>query len=265
VALKGLPRLVGFAVLLAPMAAGAEPEVQALAVSDSGSCAVDVAGQVYCWGVEGVFVGRARDYGARFKPTRRPGLDKITRIALGDGFGCAIDGGGAARCWGKNGHGRLGTGKSRPEQPADFPNPDEAKLFSVEGDLSFVDISAGDTHTCGVTTAGRVACWGGNGKRQVGGSGLRHTTPQLVAGLSRVKRVHSAGNYTCATTRAGAVHCWGTPRWSEKAWDQPVRLNLKPVEQLSLKEDRICALTGAASLSLPASEVPQCGSPFRAG
>ena len=83
--------------------------------------------------------------------------------------------------------------------------------------LVFAEISAGDFHTCGVTTAGVAACWGANLFGTLGdGSESDRLFPVLVAGVVSFSAVSAAGGetfenglHTCGLTAAGAAYCWG--------------------------------------------------------
>ena len=62
---------------------------------------------------------------------------------------------------------------------------------------SFVSVSAGGGHTCGVRSDGSVACWGVNG--------FGAATPPVGSFDS----VSAGGNHTCGVRSNGSVACWG--------------------------------------------------------
>jgi alpha-tubulin suppressor-like RCC1 family protein len=100
------------------------------------------------------------------------GID-ITQAGAGEDHTCAVLSGAVRTvlCWGREGDGRLGQVGLAPnnnigddESPADY---DPIGL----ADESIVAVTAGDTHSCAVTTAGRVRCWGSNRLGAVGHAG----------------------------------------------------------------------------------------------
>ncbi len=84
---------------------------------------------------------------------------------------------------------------------------------ACSGPLTAAMVSAGDTHTCAVTSAGAVECWGFDfygqlGDGQTTGNPVR--APVAVVGLSSGVSAVSVGyQHSCALTTAGGVQCWG--------------------------------------------------------
>jgi alpha-tubulin suppressor-like RCC1 family protein len=79
-------------------------------------------------------------------------------------------------------------------------------------------ISAGEAHTCAVTTTGGLRCWGSNENNRLGqayGSGsITNTMPVAVVGLGGgVTAVAAGGFQTCALRDPGGVSCWGHYFW----------------------------------------------------
>lgn len=91
--------------------------------------------------------------------------------------------------------------------------PAFAGLAPFEG---VAQLAMGEMHSCALTTAGKVKCWGGSVAGQLGVAAepfQRETNipdvPGLPAGIVRI----AAGEFsTCAIDGAGAVTCWSASR-----------------------------------------------------
>jgi alpha-tubulin suppressor-like RCC1 family protein len=93
----------------------------------------------------------------------------------------------------------------------DGENEDRSTPNAIEEIEDVKAVTTGGGHTCALTNAGRVLCWGNNSKGQLGdGSNDNRNEPQQVSGLSSgVKAIAAGWNYTCALLDSGNAKCWG--------------------------------------------------------
>ena len=75
---------------------------------------------------------------------------------------------------------------------------------------AFSSVSAGESHTCAVTSDGTPFCWGDNSAGQLGdGSEMDRISPRPVSGLGGVAGIVAGQDFSCAWTTSGAAWCWG--------------------------------------------------------
>ena len=223
--------------------------VQQVGLGGRQTCALTAAGAVYCWG-EG-YDGMLGNGGTANADTPQPvtGLGSgVAAIAVGEVSTCALTTAGAVKCWGNNMYGSLGDGStthaSTPQQVSGLSSGVAA-------------ISAGAAHSCALTTAGAMLCWGFNTSGQVGNGGTANVlTPQPVTGLSSgVAAMALGAGHTCVVTTAGAARCWGlnnsgqlgTGSTTDASTPQPVTGLASGVAAISAKGALTCAVTTAGA------------------
>lgn len=233
-----------------------------VAVSAGGyhTCALSAEGAVSCWGYN--------DYGQlgdgtttdRLTPVQVVGLDSgVVAISAGEEHTCAATTAGGAVCWGRNSYGQLGDGTSGPRNNSRAP-------VQVVGLTDVAAVSAGAYHTCAVTTAGSVSCWGRNTHGQLGnGSSGSHNgsaRPVGVTGLdSGIAAVSAGGYHTCALSAEGGVMCWGRNLYGQLGDGSSGVRNSRenPVDVIGLSGDVVAISAGGYhTCALSAEGVVSC-------
>lgn len=168
-------------------------------------CARTTAGGIQCWGYNhaGQIGNGAGGVGVTvLAPTGVLGLNSgVVAVEAGGNHSCALTQSGSVKCWGMNERGQLGIGTDANQ----FSPADVVGLTS-----GITNLSAGEEHTCALTQAGGVKCWGRNNYGQLGdGSTTDRNLPVDVTGLSDVAAISAGAGHTCAVLASGAVQCWG--------------------------------------------------------
>jgi len=168
------------------------------------TCGVTTSGAAYCWGdnQNGQLGDGTTD--RRAMPAPVVGGFRFSTISAGHGHTCGVIVGGAAVCWGDNSSGQLG-GTLVVDHNTYRPFP--GRVGGVHG---FATVSAGNVHTCGVTTHGAAYCWGYNVWGQLGdGTTTQRSLPVRVVGGLRFAIVDAGSYFSCGVTTSGAAYCWG--------------------------------------------------------
>ncbi|MFQ5702731.1 MAG: hypothetical protein ACE5HT_01780 [Gemmatimonadales bacterium] len=171
------------------------------------SCGITTAQAAYCWGRNTAW-GQLGDGTTTSSnvPVLVSGGGLFANISAGNQHTCGVLTTGQGYCWGRNTEGQLGDGT----------NTSSSVPVPVAGQLLYFEISAskfsasGRAHTCGVTTADLVYCWGDNTSGQLGdGTNTASNAPVAVAGGLTFDTPSTNNETTCAGTLAGGAYCWG--------------------------------------------------------
>jgi alpha-tubulin suppressor-like RCC1 family protein len=168
---------------------GLRTGIVAVAVGREHSCALTRSGRVKCWGSNAhgqLGDGTTRDSS---RPVAVQGLTtKAMAITAGYDHTCALMADGGVTCWGDNHDGELGDGTATERH---LP-------VGVSGLASgVIAIAAGAYHTCALTGAGGVKCWGANDSGQLG-DGTTDARPAAVDVFEKVSRKSiDAGDPAC--------------------------------------------------------------------
>jgi len=182
----------GLACSRSPVAVAGGHAFRAITAGREFTCGITTAGAALCWGVN--YTGQlGAGSTAPSVPTPAPVAGGLTFAQIDAsgiselaGHACGVTTAGEGYCWGANARGELGVTQDLPlcstpsgsyfctRAPLRVASPPQATTWRV--------ISAGMTHSCGVTTGNRAYCWGENTFGQVGdGTRVNRPTPVAVA------------------------------------------------------------------------------------
>ena len=195
-----------------------------IAAGGDHTCAVLQGGALRCWGRNDfgqLGRGNTANIGDNETVDSAGNVDlgagiSVKDLALGSSHTCALLTTGAVRCWGRNSEGQLGYGNATTlgdnEPINNLPN------VSLTGTVR--KLVAGEFHTCALTMAGTLRCWGGNGFGQLGqnmgainwgdqANEFPSTLPSDIITGAPVTDVAAGDDHTCALSSDGQLKCWG--------------------------------------------------------
>src|SRR5690606_14671423 len=144
-------------------------------------------GQALCWGGRGY--GQLGTGNTVYEGVTVPvaGGHSFAEVDAGSFHTCGVTTGGVGYCWGYGVDGRLGTGST---------NSLAWVRAAVTCCRTFISISAGGTHSCGLDAEGLAYCWGTNAQAQLGNA----TTTMSAS------HVAVSGGLRFTMLRAGELH-----------------------------------------------------------
>jgi alpha-tubulin suppressor-like RCC1 family protein len=202
-----------------PTPAPSSPVFEVLSAGGSHTCGLTPEGTAYCWGANhGGQLGIGSEEDLKAQPTLVNTDARFVLISAGSRHTCAVDKQGKVLCWGQNPYGGIGG----PQEDDCGWSLCARSPVEVRGGLRFKSVSVGTYHTCGITRAGKIQCWGMNKYGQLGASTTElcedswgdpypcSATPVPLSSSLAWKEVSADAFHTCALSEAGAVYCWGS-------------------------------------------------------
>ena len=170
------------------------------------TCVLSPSGSASCFG-DGTSGQLGQGvYQSEPSPVAVSGGLTFVSIVAGWSHTCALEAStGDVYCWGDVSWGRLGDGSVASSGTTNAPST------KVIGGHSFVELTGGTRHTCGLTGTGDVYCWGFGRSGELGNNSATDSgTPVLVSGGNTYTSISAGFAYTCALTVTGSAHCWGS-------------------------------------------------------
>lgn len=176
-----------------------------IAVSAGGfhTCGITEAKNLYCWGRNyNGEIGDGTSGNNRLALTRIGGAGVWSQVSLGDQSSCGITTADNLYCWGWNQEGQIGDGTKE----------DKHALTRIGGAGVWASIAPSTTyHTCGITLAKNLYCWGNNAAGQIGDgtTGTDRVVPTKVGGSGVWSAADGGIYHSCGITSARNLYCWG--------------------------------------------------------
>ncbi len=186
---------------LAPVSVPGLPPVRQLALGAWHSCALTVAGEVWCWGrnKEGQ-AGAGPETRAVAEPRRVVGLESITQIAVTNWSSCALTAARDVYCWGRNAGLEAGDGDAKRRLKLWSPS----RVAMASGSRQ---IAGGHVTLCAVKGDGSIACWGY--VSDMLGAAFNKAGAGDVPGIVDARTVAVGVSHACALRSDRSVWCWG--------------------------------------------------------
>ena len=221
------------------------------------ACAIAQDRSLWCWGNghDGKVGDGVLDDGLPFEACRLELMEvaagtEWARLSLGWDHTCGVQTDGTLWCWGNNEVGQIGDGAVGSSFNRIVP--------TQIGSDDWLDVYAGQEHSCGLHSSGAVWCWGWGFDGELGMENVDFSsTPVEVPGLPPMVSLATGGTSTstCALTEDGTPWCWGenasgvTGLGTEERvfMAAPVELP-EPVIEIHVSQNTACALSEGGGL-----------------
>jgi len=176
---------------------------ESVSVGENHTCGVKTDGTLWCWGYNGYGqLGDGTTISKKVPVQENSNSINWESVSAGALHSCGVKTNGTLYCWGYNGNGMLGNGTN-----VNSNVPVQEDSVST----TWVSVSVGREHTCGVKTDGTLWCWGKNLDGQLGDNTTtdKDIPVQEYSQSTSWESVSAGRNHTCGVKTDGDLWCWG--------------------------------------------------------
>lgn len=142
------------------------------------------------------------------------------------------------------------------------PDPKEPIDSSVATRQPFLQVAAGESHSCAKKPEGSVKCWGDDTQGQTGTGGKVADagvilSPAAVDSVTDAVDIAAGRSHTCAARKSGKVSCWGFNLDGQLGNGETGR-SLSPVDVQGIENAFLVAAGGSFSCAVRGSGTVAC-------
>ena len=180
------------------------------------TCAVSADRDVFCWGDNyNSRLGVGSTESSISIPSQvipNPNGEKYQAVAAGSAHFCGLGISGQVYCWGSNDQGELGLGD---EVGRISPQP----VLNGASNGNFVSLGMANSTTCGLSTDGKLYCWGYNYDGILGNNSSSDESAPVEVSLSgvggSVVSFEMGHSNACLLDSNDEAYCWGSNLWGK--------------------------------------------------
>jgi Alpha-tubulin suppressor and related RCC1 domain-containing proteins len=141
------------------------------------------------------------------------GNREYSKVAMGHRSGCALDTSNNLYCWGSSSFKLVGDGITNGSSSAYAYQRNTP--IKIEYGVAYSKIAVGLENACGITSTGRLKCWGENSDGRMGMGNNDLASPVSINPSVNYSEVSVGADHMCAITSTGALHCWGNNTYGQ--------------------------------------------------
>jgi hypothetical protein len=191
----------------APAAATAPTTLPISQFSASHHCGLDAMRRAWCFGPPAEGSPRGTGASTNFHPdsaTAVTGNHTFSQIAVSGFSTCGVKPDATLFCWGYNQAGQLGI----PNTNGSVGVPTQVGPLGTP----YAAVEIESSYTCGLTTLGRLYCWGSNIGDKFGNPYTltpSYPSPFFIPSNENFKVLNVGDHAACALSQSGQAFCWG--------------------------------------------------------